>query len=53
MPRPVKRRSFVSRAEAPETNDPQEYICGNPECPKAGRCGGECYDNFMTQPHIK
>ena len=24
----------------------QEIVCDNPECPKAGRCGGKCAQNF-------
>lgn len=29
-----------------EIVDDNPITCSNPECPKAGRCGGECARNF-------
>lgn len=37
----------TSSTESSEVKEIEEPIsCQNPECPRAGRCGGECARNF-------
>ena len=49
MKRQKSPRNLLATNEPPPKRVANELTCENPECPEAGRCGGECARNFSAR----